>query len=156
VLYVTGALGGPAAALAALRDGRTPLGAHRARFAAPEPRIAEARWLAEAGARAAIDVSDGVVADAGHLAAASGVRIVLELASLPCIDGATPQLAAAGGEEYELLVGFSARSLLDVRAFRSRFGVELTAIGRVTEGDGVVVERDGARVDLPHGHDHLS
>jgi thiamine-monophosphate kinase len=156
VLYVTGALGGPAAALDALREGRAPRAAHRARFAAPQPRLAEARWLADAGAHAAIDVSDGVVADAGHLAAASGVRVVLELASIPCIEGATPELAAASGEEYELLVGFASRSLPDVRAFQSRFGVALTAIGRVAEGDGVIVERDGARVDPPHGHDHLS
>jgi thiamine-monophosphate kinase len=155
-LYVTGVLGGPAAALGALRAGRTPQAAHRARFAAPQPRLAEARWLAEAGASAAIDVSDGVVADAGHLAAASGVRVVLELASLPRIAGATPEFAAASGEEYELLVGFSSRSLPDVRAFHERFGLALTAIGRTAEGRGVIVERDGARVDPLPGHDHLS
>lgn len=156
VLYVTGVLGGPAAALDALRNGRTPHAAHRERFAAPEPRLVEARWLADAGAHAAIDVSDGVVADAGHLAAASGVRVALELASLPRIDGATPERAATSGEEYELLVGFPSRSLPDVRAFRERFGVALTAIGSASEGRGVIVERDGVRVDPLLGHDHLS
>ncbi|HTK48378.1 MAG TPA: thiamine-phosphate kinase [Gemmatimonadaceae bacterium] len=156
VLYVTGALGGPGAALGALRAGGTPRALHRARFAAPAPRIAEARWLADAGARAGIDVSDGVVADAGHLAAASGVHIVLEPAALPCIEGATPELAATSGEEYELLVGFSSRALPDVRAFERRFGIALTAVGRASEGSGVVVERDGARVDPLPGHDHLS
>jgi thiamine-monophosphate kinase len=139
-----------------LRNGRTPQAAHRARLAAPEPRLADARWLADAGAHAAIDVSDGVVADSAHLAAASDVCVALELASLPCIDGVTPALAAASGEEYELLVGFSSRSLPDVRAFRERFGLALTAIGRASEGRGVVVERDGARVDPLPGYDHLT
>jgi len=155
-LFVTGALGGPGAALDALLRGATPRVVDRARFAAPRPRLAEARWLAERGARAAIDLSDGLVADAGHLAAASDVRVVIDLASLPCIDGIAPERAAASGEEYELLVAFPPDAHPDVEAFRSRFGIPLTAIGIVASGRGVSLERGGDRVDLPRGHDHLS
>src|SRR5690349_14773249 len=76
-VYVTGRLGAPAAALERLGRGEDP-GLFRERFAQPHPRLAEARWLAEHGATAAVDVSDGIVADLRHLAAASGVRIELD------------------------------------------------------------------------------
>jgi thiamine-monophosphate kinase len=155
-LYVTGRLGGPGAALDALLRGATPRDVDRARFAAPRPRIAEGRWLAEHGARAAIDISDGLVADAGHLAAASGVRIVLDLASLPCVEGIEPGSAASSGEEYELLVAFPADARPDTRAFGERFGVPLTAVGRLASGSGVSLEGGDDRVALSSGHDHLT
>ena len=155
-LYVTGVLGGAGAALDALLRGVTPRDVDRARFAAPRPRIAEGRWLAERGASAAIDVSDGLVADAGHLAAASGVCVVIDLPSLPCIDGITPEGAASSGEEYELLVAFASDARPDTDEFSARFGIPLTRVGHVTQGHGVRLERGGDRVDLPPGHDHLS
>ena len=156
LLYVTGALGGPGAALEAFLRGVAPRETDRERFASPRPRIAEARWLAERGAHAAIDVSDGLVADAGHLAAASGAHLELELGALPCVPGVTPEAAASSGEEYELLVAFSPALPPDAADFRRRFGLGLTAIGRATEGAGVSLGELGARVDLPRGHDHLS
>ena len=156
VLYVTGTLGGPGAALDALLRDATPRDIDRARFAAPQPRIAAARWLAERGARAAIDLSDGLVADAGHLAAASDVRVVLDLGAMPCVDGIAPESAASSGEEYELLVAFPAETRLDTNEFRTRFGIPLTAVGHVTTGRGVSLEARGERVDLTRGHDHLS
>jgi thiamine-monophosphate kinase len=155
-LYVTGTLGGPGAALDALLRGVPPRDADRARFAAPAPRLAEAHWLAERGATAAIDISDGLVADAGHLAAASGVRLALDLDALPCIEGVSPESAASSGEEYELLVALPPGAPIDTAAFASRFGIPLTAIGRVVEGRGVSLVGGDARVDLPTGHDHLS
>ena len=156
VLYVTGMLGGPGAALDAFLRGAAPRDVERARFAAPRPRIAEGLWLAEHGARAAIDVSDGLVADAGHLAAASGARVVLDLASLPCLDGIAPESAASSGEEYELLVAFAPDVRPDARTFREQFGIPLSAVGHVTEGSGVSFEVGGERVALRPGHDHLS
>ena len=155
-LYVTGALGGPGAALDALLRGAAPRDVDRVRFAAPRPRIAEGRWLAEHGARAAIDISDGLVADAGHLAAASGARVVLDLASVPCIQGIAPESAASSGEEYELLLAFPSDARPDTRAFHDRFDLPLTAVGRVAEGGGVSFDDGGGRVALPPGYDHLS
>lgn len=154
-VYVTGALGGAAAAVAALERGAAPDAAHRARFAHPVARVDEARWLAEHGARAMIDLSDGLVADAGHVAAASGARVVLELERLPCAAGVGPRAAATGGEEYELACAIA--GAVDVRAFADRFGVALTAVGRVEAGAARVVVLDrGERVDLPGGYDHFS
>jgi len=156
VLYVTGTLGGPGAALDAFLRGVPPDPAARARFASPKPRLAEARWLAERGARAAIDISDGLVADAGHLASASGVRIALERDALPCLPGVAPERAATSGEEYELLVAFSPDALPDTEAFHAAFGLSLTWVGLAGEGRGAELMSAAGRVALPRGHDHLS
>jgi thiamine-monophosphate kinase len=157
-LWVTGTLGGPALALHALLSGRKPAPEHRARFAAPRARIAEARWLAAHGATSGMDISDGLAADAGHLAAASVVRIVLDIDRVPRVAGATAVEAAASGEEYELLV--TAPAGLDAAAFAREFGVPLTNIGRVEAAGsrpaGVDALNAGAAVPLPTGFSHFT
>jgi thiamine-monophosphate kinase len=158
-LYVTGRLGGPLRALRAFEAGEAPDPADRARFARPEARTAAARWLADRGARALVDVSDGLAADLAHVAAASGVRCVVEVARVPCVAGASAADALASGEEYELAC--AAPPGLDVAACLRETGVALTRIGRVeAAGDGgpgvELAAPDGPRVDLPPGHDHLS
>ena len=154
-VWVTGELGGPLLALRALEARVIPEPAHRARFARPEPRLAEARWLAGQGATSMVDVSDGLTADLGHIAAASGVRVELELDRLPRAAGASAEDAARGGEEYE--VALTGPAELDALAFERAFGVRLTRIGRVVQGEaGVVATRDGEFVDLAPGYDHLS
>jgi thiamine-monophosphate kinase len=154
-LYVTGRLGASGATLRALLENAEPDPRHREKFARPQPRVAEARWLAGEGAVAAIDVSDGLVADLGHLAAASGVRIELDLDHIPVADGVNPADAAASGEEYELVV--SAPVPLDLEAFVAAFRLPLTPIAHAVAGDpGVEVRRKGRRVANPGGHDHFS
>jgi thiamine-monophosphate kinase len=156
-VWVTGALGGAALALEAFRSGAPPLGALRQRFARPEPRIAAGRWLARHGARAMIDISDGLAADAGQLAAASGVALEIDLERVPCWRGATPRDATASGEEYELLValprGFGERS---GRAFTRAAGLALTPIGRCAVGAGVQLIEAGRVVPAPGGFDHFA
>jgi thiamine-monophosphate kinase len=115
VVGVTGTLGAAAGALA-LMEGRvsaaprTELLIERAR--APRPRLRAGRSLAAAGVHAMIDVSDGIAADAAHVARASGVSVEVELAALPLAPGLAELaaangldgrlLAAGGGEDYEL------------------------------------------------------
>lgn len=156
VLYVTGRLGGPGAALAALAAGTPPQPGHRARLARPSARIDEARWLAERGATALIDISDGLASEARHLAAASEVMLSVDLDRLPCAPGVEPAAAAASGEEYELLVALPDE--LDVTAFEARFGIPLTRIGQVeAAGGGTVTFRAGGeRIDLSGGYNHFS
>ncbi len=152
-VWVTGRLGGPRAALRAWLDGREPAPAHRERFARPVPRLREAGWLAARGATAAVDLSDGLVADLRHVAAASGVRIELDPDVVPRIEGATLDDALGGGEEYELIVTTSADESFGRADFEAEFGVPITRVGCVlSRGEPGVV----SRVDLPGGHDHFS
>jgi thiamine-monophosphate kinase len=155
LLYVTGALGGPNAALRALNAKKTLSAELRARFAHPAARIAEARWLAARGAFAAIDISDGLAGDAAHLAAASDVAIEIQSERVPVFAGATTDDALAGGEEYELLL--VARTPLPEDEFPKRFAIPLTPVGRVIEGKpGVHFTRAGKRAAAPPGYDHFS
>ncbi len=156
LLYVTGRLGGPHRALAALLQGERPAPADRARFAHPEARVAEARWLAERGVRALIDISDGLLAEARHVAAASGVVLDIDPGLVPRVAGATDADALAGGEEYELLC--ASPTPLDIDGFAHRFGLPLTRVGavRAESGDPTVVLAGGERVDLPAGYDHFT
>jgi thiamine-monophosphate kinase len=155
-LCVTGRLGGPGAALRDLLASRVPSPEHLARFVAPVPRIREARWLAEHGARAAIDISDGLLADAGHVAVASGVTLALDLDRVPCVEGVSPAAAAASGEEYELLLAIPVDAGDLASELEARFGVPLTEIGVVESAGDAPVKTRGGRVDPARGHDHFS
>ncbi len=157
-LWVTGRLGGAGLALAALRAGRgrrlAP--ALRRRFARPVPRIAAGRWLARRGARAMIDISDGLAGDAGHLAAASGVGVAIELERVPCWPGVTPLAAVRSGEEYELLVAMPRHfATAGAKAFGRATGLPLTRIGDCTAGRGVRMTHDGRPITPPPGFDHF-
>jgi len=157
-IFVTGRLGGPLLALAAFERGMRPSPHHHERFARPVPRLREGQWLAAHGATAAIDISDGVIADAAHIAAASHVCLTIDLEALPLIGGATTADAARRGEEYELLV--VGPSSLDTAAFEREFDLPLTPIGRVSpagpDGACVVTHDHGVAVPAPRGHDHFA
>lgn len=153
-VYVTGELGGPATALAAISSGRAPEPEHRVRFAHPAPRIREAQWLASHGATAATDISDGLAADLANIAAASGVCISLSLDRIPKMKGVESRDAAESGEEYELAV--TSPHALDTRAFQAEFGIPLTEVGAVEAGRPIVRVFDhGAPVPTPPGYMHF-
>lgn len=157
LVYVTGLLGGPGSALASLARSREPPETHRERFARPVARVREGVWAAAHGANAMIDLSDGLVSDAEHLAAASAVRLTIELNRLPVLPGCAARSAARSGEEYELL--FTVAKALDADDFARTFNLPLTAIGTVSReaptGEVEFTSR-GARVDLEKGYDHFS
>jgi thiamine-monophosphate kinase len=164
-LWVTGALGGARAAVEAWRRGEEPTTEARRAYAHPEPRIVAGRWLAAHGARAMLDVSDGLGADAGHLAAASGVRIQLGLETVPVaaatiaearrMDVPVQQFAAEGGDDYELLVALPPDfGETDVGAFESATGIALTRVGAIERGGGVRAELLGRALEL-RGYDHF-
>lgn len=156
-LWVTGELGGARAALTAWNAGETPATGARVRFARPEPRLAAGRWLVDHGAKAMLDLSDGLAGDAKHLAAASSVALLIDLGTLP-IDprvadatiGSEPPavFAARGGEDYELLVAMP-------EEFEGGAEFRLTRIGRVAPGRGVTLTLDGRPVALA-GYDHFA
>jgi thiamine-monophosphate kinase len=155
-VYLTGRLGGTGAALRALQAGKAPSADDRVRFAHPVPRIEEARWLADRGASAGIDISDGLGGDLGHLAAASGVAIEIDLDAIPLATNVDLRAALASGEEYEIVV--TSREPFDVAEFERRFAIPLTDIGsvRIASGGARVRSRDGGRiVELVRGHDHF-
>jgi len=165
-VWVTGRLGAAAAAVRAWEAGREPSAELRAAFARPSPRVREARCLVDHEVvDALIDLSDGLAGDAGHIAAASGVRITLEAARIPIAEAALAALGAAdaleaalhGGEDYELCF-VSDPGAVDADEFLDRHGLRLTRVGRVEEGEGVWLEQpDGSVGRLARGgFDHLA
>lgn len=167
LLWVTGRLGGSAGAVRLLAAGRPVPEGLREAFARPRPRTEVAIWLMERGPlRAGLDLSDGLAGDAGHLAAAGGVRIRIRADDLPLhpdlLSGdLSPRearsLALRGGEDYELAF-LAPPGVVEplVAGFEARFGLSLTRVGEAEEGSGVVVvgeERGDA--PSPGGFSHF-
>ena len=161
---VTGELGGSAAGLLVLRgEAARATGAADAlalRHRRPEPRLAAGRAIAAAGAGAMIDLSDGLATDAAHLAARSGVGLQLELAAMPVAAGVAEvaravgrdpyELAATGGEDYELLFALPAARWDELAAAQP-----VTRLGRVVEGGGVELRAaDGSVRSGLRGYEH--
>ena len=109
--------------------------------------------LAERGATAGIDISDGLIADLGHIAAASKVSIEIDADQIPRVEGVSPTQAASSGEEYEIAV---TAPEIDTRQFSEEFGLELTEVGRVVAGrPGVTLLQAGKPISAQPGFDHF-
>lgn len=133
----------------------------------PLPRVALGRALQDV-ASAAIDVSDGLLADLGHIAAGSGLRAVVEDAILPwpalraaCDDEATVRRALlAGGDDYELLFCAPRSAHEALRQLSDAMQLPLHRIGAVQAGragDVSLIDARGCELSVAHrGYDHFS
>ncbi len=133
-LCVSGILGQAALGLEDARAGRaTPLAE---RYHLPQPRIALGQWLV-GRAHAAMDISDGLLQDAGHMANASGVTLEIDASLLPLErqDEAALRAALGGGDDYELLFALPEATLA---AIQTAPHMPVTRIGRVLAGKSEV------------------
>jgi thiamine-monophosphate kinase len=167
-VYATGTLGDAALALAALQGRvRLPppaLAEVAPRLHRPQPRVAIGQGL-RGLASAAIDVSDGLAADLGHVLAASGVGARLELARLPLSaalagalePGAAWALALGGGDDYELCFTAAPSLEAQLRAAAARTGCPVTRIGRIEAEPGLrCLDPAGRAHPAPRGFDHFA
>lgn len=182
-LVLTGEIGGAAAGLELLNSQhpeadfafRGPMRHQKAKSAIqglvgrqlePTPRLGAGQALAQAGATAMIDLSDGLGADASHLARASGVKLEIEAEAVPLAPAAVslseatgrdPWRLLSGGEDYELLVSLPPAQLAQAtEAVLSNGGVPLTKVGEVRAGSGVEIRLPGGRLLEPGGFDQLA
>lgn len=149
LILVTGQLGDAAGFVRRGLQGEDELSQ---RFWYPQPRIEfalDARTLVSA----AIDVSDGLVADLGHIVKASGVGAEIELGTLPIsnlLRQTFPEdaisLAATGGDDYELCLTCPRDCLQPLQNLAARHNLQLTRIGEITAGEGVTCRDSKGRV----------
>jgi thiamine-monophosphate kinase len=154
LLMVSGTIGDGALGLAAVRgEIADPDGFLAFRYRLPEPRL-DLRNALRSGVTAAADVSDGLVADARHIARASGVHLVVDLDRLPLSGAAATWLEqqpdvqealirlGSGGDDYEIICTLPPGK---------RKPAGFTVIGEVLEGEGLEVRAAGRIVDVGHG-----
>ncbi len=174
-VFVTGTLGDAAAGLRCLDRGdprarelfnaAATREALLARLHRPSPRLAAGMALRDL-ASACIDVSDGLLADLGHLASASGVGVAVDALDLPASSALLALfdaserllLQSAGGDDYELAFTAPPSRNVDVLRDLSRVGCGTTRIGRVVKGEGVrLLDADGSVIVAPRrGWDHFA
>ena len=146
-IWVSGTLGDAALGLKVLQgelevavDARAALIAH---YRLPQPRLALGQAL-RGVAGAAIDISDGLVADLGHILEASGVGAELRADQLPLSAAARDlpgarDAALAGGDDYELLFTASPARRAEISALARRLGLPLTCIGQIRAGSDLSI-----------------
>jgi len=168
MIYVTGTLGDAALALAAQRGehglASGDVAAVRHRLERPDPRIAEGIALRD-GASSAIDVSDGLVADLGHVLEASKVGARLNLGAIPVSPTYRAQMrkigldyALAGGDDYELCFTVPPVQVSHINTLAIGSGFSFTAIGEVTAGNALEIYDSIGRIYQPKrkGFEHFA
>jgi len=170
LVWVSGTIGDAHLGLAVLRGAYSQLAPeHRAglvrRFRIPEPRVEFGPRLAGL-AHAMIDVSDGVLADLGHICETSNVAARVEVEALPLSPAAKEIVdqrmdsrvsLAAGGDDYELLFTAPASATKAIEELSSVLGLPVTRIGLIERGKGVrLVDSEGRAIPVDHaGYHHF-
>ncbi|HEX8193811.1 MAG TPA: thiamine-phosphate kinase [Allosphingosinicella sp.] len=156
-LFVSGTIGDAGAGLRSLKGELPASPPLAARYRRPEPRLAAGEALAPL-VSAMMDVSDGLLIDAGRMAAVSGVRIALDLARLPLsaayrgcagADRAARFAAATAGDDYELLFAVPPERAATVAALSDLLELPLTHIGDASPGTGLALFDGGEALPLP-------
>jgi thiamine-monophosphate kinase len=167
-VYVTGTLGDSAAGIALINErveaaAGSAAAALKERFYRPVPRV-EAGLALRALANAAIDVSDGLLADLGHICERSGCGAVIEAESVPVsaelLTMFPPQIALAhalgGGDDYELCFTAPPSRAPQIEAALAGTGAVPKRIGQLVAGGGVVCTREGeAFTPATRGYRHF-
>jgi thiamine-monophosphate kinase len=172
-VYVTGTLGDAAAGLRILAQGEGAPGNDRPttsrtilieRLDRPTPRVAQGLAL-RGRASACIDISDGLVADLGHVCAASGVGAEIDVESLPassalfglCDAPTRHALQLAGGDDYELCFTAADAEAASLLGDLARGGCGATRVGRIVAGYGVNIRDAGGNpvAVMRPGWDHF-
>ncbi|EDY86747.1 thiamine-monophosphate kinase [gamma proteobacterium HTCC5015] len=161
-VYVSGRLGAAAQELGQVLQGGSLSPDQRRHLDYPQPRVELGQQLLPV-ASSAMDLSDGLLSDAAHLAAASELAVDIDLSRLPLAESlaSLPReeawALASAGDDYELL--FTAPNVESPRleALSQTLGLPLTRVGRTREGDGVhCFERDGVPFEgRLQGYDHF-
>jgi thiamine-monophosphate kinase len=161
-VWVSGTIGDAYLGLRVLQGEYPNLAPHRRalltrRYQLPEPRVLLGPELVGV-ARAMIDISDGLIADLGHICETSRLGAVVELAALPLsvagaelvrADAALAARLATGGDDYELLFTASPEAAEAVREIGTRLDIRLTRIGHIATGTGVLlVDEAGCTVEV--------
>jgi thiamine-monophosphate kinase len=167
-IYVTGTLGDSSAGIALIMErSQVPVGSAAAalkqRFERPVPRVGAGLALGPL-ATAAIDISDGLLADLGHVCKASGCGATIDVERVPLsaelLSLFPPQEALAhalgGGDDYELLFTAPPSGAEDIEAALEASGTPCRRIGQLVEGHAVVCRRDGEPfVPATRGYRHF-
>ena len=170
-IFVTGSLGDGAAALAMLRNRLTVNNRESdylyRRFYRPEPQLAAAQKLLGLSCTA-IDISDGLLADLGHIASASQVAMVIDIDCLPLSPvlkmlypqqpQRVQQWALAGGDDYQLAFTVPKKKLSAIKQLISTGELQATKIGIVKAGRGIECRLQGKPhpCDFEQGFQHFS
>ncbi|MDE2184437.1 MAG: thiamine-phosphate kinase [Alphaproteobacteria bacterium] len=155
LVYVSGTIGDAGAGLAILKREAERVDDFLVnRYRLPNPRISLGKAL-RGIATASLDVSDGLIADLGHIASSSGVRLIVYADAIP-LSRALQELwgrsegvvvrAATSGDDFE--IAFTAPPEADMAAVASTSGISITRIGQVISGQGVLVHRRD-RTEIP-------
>jgi len=156
-LWVSGTIGDSGAGLRSLNGEIEGGEALVERYRQPRPRLEAGIALAPL-VSAMMDVSDGLLIDSSRMAAASGVRLAIDLASVPlsgafldCLGGGREALleAATAGDDYELLFAAPPERAAEILALAERLGLPLSRIGGAGAGAGLALFDGGSPVPLP-------